>query len=179
MLLPKVAIKKILFATDLSEGARQALAYAVSLSNRYGAPITILHALEESAGVSAAVMYHIGPDLWNEIKKKHEDTARNVIIAKQREDDPAVKEALHHYYNEVSQSFEEQAFTLEDVVVKRGRPVDLIVETAERRRCDLIVMGTRGQGGLTQMMLGSTAQKVLKRSKIPVLVVCPQPAPPA
>ncbi|MFZ0611579.1 MAG: universal stress protein [Desulfobacterales bacterium] len=177
MLLPKVTIKKILFATDLSEGARQALAYAVSLSNLYGAPITILHALEESAGVSAAVMYHIGPDLWNEIKKKHEENARNVIIAKQREDDPALKEALHRHYKEVSQSFEEQAFALDDVVVKRGRPVDLIVETAVRTRCDLIVMGTQGQGGLTQMMLGSTAQKVLKRSKIPVLVVRPSQVP--
>ena len=55
--------------------------------------------------------------------------------------------------------------------MKRGDPVDLIIETAEKMKCDLIVMGTQGQGGLAKMMLGSTARKVLKRSKIPVLVV--------
>jgi hypothetical protein len=45
MKLPKVDIKKILYATDLSEGAKYAFAYAVSLANTYHASITILHVL--------------------------------------------------------------------------------------------------------------------------------------
>nr|NJM03452.1 universal stress protein [Desulfobacula sp.] len=61
MILPKIKIKKILFATDLSESARQSLAYAVSLSNLYGAGITIVHALEETQGMEAAIAYHVGP----------------------------------------------------------------------------------------------------------------------
>ena len=171
MFLPKIVIKKILFATDLSENARQALAYAVSLSNLYGAGVTILHALEDSPGISAAIMYHIGPEQWAAIQKQQEESARQIIIGKQREDSPAVKEALTGFFKNLAQNFENQRFVLDEVVIQRGNPVDLIIDTAQSRNCDLIVMGTQGHGGLAQMMIGSTAQKVLKRSRTPVLVV--------
>ncbi|MFH1154780.1 MAG: universal stress protein [Pseudomonadota bacterium] len=171
MILPKVDIKKILFATDLSETSRQALAYAVSLSNHYNAGITILHALEDSPGISAAIMYHVGPEQWAEIQKRHEDNARARIIAKRKEDDPAMKEALVKVYEKAARDYENQSFTLEDIVVRKGNPVDLIIETAEDLNCDLIVLGTQGHTLLAQMMIGSTAKKVLKRSTIPVLVV--------
>jgi nucleotide-binding universal stress UspA family protein len=55
--------------------------------------------------------------------------------------------------------------------VTRGKPVDVIVKTAEERNCDLIVMGSYGHGGLAGAIMGSTAQRVLRRSKRPVLVV--------
>ncbi len=47
MELPKVEVKKILYATDLSESARRAFAYAVSLANLYQAKITFLHVMSE------------------------------------------------------------------------------------------------------------------------------------
>jgi len=47
MTLPKVEIKKILYATDLSESARYAFAYALSLANLYGARITFVRVLRE------------------------------------------------------------------------------------------------------------------------------------
>jgi nucleotide-binding universal stress UspA family protein len=171
MILPKIEIKKILYATDMSESARQALAYAVSLAGLYKAGITIVHVLEESAGMEASVMYHVGPERWAEIKKQHENNARSAIIGKQREDSPAMKAALKEIYQGVPDKFENQSLNFDDVVVKRGNPVDVIIDTAEKKRCDLIVLGTHGHGGLAKMMLGSTAQKVLKQSKVPVLVV--------
>ncbi len=171
MILPKIVVKKILYATDLSENARPALAYAVSLANLYGAGITIFHALDESQSMEASVMYHVGAERWAEIKKQNEENARKAIIAKKREDDPVMKAALKSFYKDVAENFENQTFQLDEVVVKRGDPVDLIIEVSEKIKCDMIVMGTQGQGGLAKMMLGSTAQKVLKRSKIPVLVV--------
>ncbi len=171
MILPKIQIKKILYATDLSESARHALAYAVSLANLYGVGITILHVLEENPGIDAAVRANVSAEQWAEIKKEREDSARNAIIAKQHEDDPKMKEILKKFYHNVSDNLENQSFVLDEMVVKRGYPVDMIIETAENRNCDLIVMGTQGHGGLAQMIIGSTAQKVMKRSKIPVLVV--------
>ena len=171
MILPKISIKKILFATDLSVYARQALAYAVSLSRLYGAGITLVHALEEFKGVEDTIMHHIGPERWVKIKKENEESARKIIIAKKREEDPAIKDAFKQFYKNVSENFENQTFVLDEVVVKRGRPVDLIIKTAETRECDIIVMGTQGHGGLTQMLIGSTAKKVLQQAKIPVLVV--------
>jgi len=47
MILPKVDVKKILYATDLSENARYAFAYAVSLADLYNAALTIIHLLPE------------------------------------------------------------------------------------------------------------------------------------
>jgi len=52
-----------------------------------------------------------------------------------------------------------------------GRPADLILETARQSRADLIVMGTRGMGGVSRMLLGSTAEAVVTGAKIPVLAV--------
>ena len=171
MILPKIKIKKILFATDLSEPARQSLAYAVSLSNLYGAGITIVHVLEESQGMEAAVAYHVGAEAWARIKRKQEDSARSAIIGKQRSVDPGMKDALKQFYETVSENEENQSFVLDDVVVGRGTPVDVIIEAAQAKGCDLIVMGSHGHGGLAGMLMGSTAKKVLQQSKIPVLIV--------
>jgi nucleotide-binding universal stress UspA family protein len=52
-----------------------------------------------------------------------------------------------------------------------GSPHHAIVEVAKRRRCDLIVMASHGRTGLSRFLLGSEAQAVLSRVKIPVLIV--------
>ena len=171
MILPKIKIKKILFATDLSDSARQSLAYAVSLSNLYGAGITIVHVLEETQGMEAAIAYHVGAEAWARIKKKQEDSARSAIIGKQRAVDPGMKDALTQFYETVSENEENQSFVLDEVVVGRGNPVDVIIEAAQAKECDLIVMGSHGHGGLAGILMGSTAKKVAQQSKIPVLIV--------
>ena len=58
MILPKVDVKKILYATDLSENARYAFAYAVSLADLYNAAITIIHLLPEVPVLG----HHLLPD---------------------------------------------------------------------------------------------------------------------
>jgi len=52
-----------------------------------------------------------------------------------------------------------------------GSPAESIMEIAEVRKCDLIIMGTRGLGGLRGLLLGSQIQKVISLSKCPVLAV--------
>ncbi|NIW10608.1 MAG: universal stress protein, partial [Gammaproteobacteria bacterium] len=66
---------------------------------------------------------------------------------------------------------EGEGFTTDDIIVERGNPVEEIIKNAEERNCDLIVMGTHGQGTLADVMLGSTARRVIRRAKMPVLVV--------
>ena len=171
MLLPKISINKILFATDLSEYTLQAFAYAVNLSNICNAEITIVHALEDFKGMEKVMRQQIGRERWEKIKKENEEGARNIIIAKQREDDPSMKEALKYFYKNVSENFENQSYVLDEIVVKREDPVDLIIKTAESKKCDIIVMGTQGLGKLARMLIGNTAKKVIQNSKIPVLVV--------
>jgi universal stress protein E len=58
-----------------------------------------------------------------------------------------------------------------DMVVLRGNPEKLILETAAERGADLIVMGTHGRTGWERVMVGSVAESVIGESKIPVLAV--------
>ena len=52
-----------------------------------------------------------------------------------------------------------------------GEPADAIIKAAKAERCDLIVMGTHGQGALQRLLLGSVASKVIAQTDIPVTVV--------
>ncbi|HWR39196.1 MAG TPA: universal stress protein [Patescibacteria group bacterium] len=52
-----------------------------------------------------------------------------------------------------------------------GHPAEELIKYAEQERIDLIVTGTRGQGGFASLLLGSVAQKLVKYSPVPVLVV--------
>lgn len=171
MKLPKVDIKRILYATDLSENARYAFAYAVSLANLYGAVISIVHILQEvSDYLDSHVVGYIGKDQWEEIKNRHFEDARKIMIGKRR-DNVAIKEILDRFCKEVKADDSGLDFETDEIIVRRGNAVEEILKTAEERRCDLIVMGTRGLGTLAGAMMGNTARRVLRRSKKPVLVV--------
>jgi nucleotide-binding universal stress UspA family protein len=177
MTLPKVEVKKILYATDLSESARYAFAYALSLAKLYGARITFLHVLPEVSEVmDSHIIGYISEDRWEEIKAQHSSDAREALIGKKR--DSAAAKAVLDQFSEVDQ-FSEDAkngqegsdFLTDEVIVEKGNPVEQILKQAEDKNCDLIVMGTHGQGTLADVMIGSTARRVLRRSKKPVLVV--------
>ena len=58
-----------------------------------------------------------------------------------------------------------------EAVLKEGRPSTLIVEEADNRNVALIVMGSRGLGGISGLVLGSTSQKVADRCTKPILIV--------
>ncbi|MGD1969903.1 MAG: universal stress protein [Desulfobacterales bacterium] len=169
--LPKVDVKKILYATDLSENARYAFAYAVSLADLYNAGITMIHVLPEvPAMLDQTVIGYISEDRWKEIKSQQMDEAKEALIGKKREH-LAIKEALHQFSEDVKQQQAGAGFTTDDIIVLRGNPVEEIIKSAAEYNCDLIVMGTHGHGTLEDVMLGSTARRVIRRSKIPVLVV--------
>ena len=171
MTLPKVEVKKILYATDLSENARFAFAYAVSLADLYSAAITIIHVLPEvSQLLDQSVIGYISAERWDEIKSQQMNEAKEALIGQRREH-LAIKEALHQFSEDVKQQQKGAGFATDEIIVVRGNPVEEIIKTAEERDCDLIVMGTHGQGTLADVMLGSTARRVIRRSKIPVLVI--------
>ena len=57
------------------------------------------------------------------------------------------------------------------VLVPLGNPVEEILETANEEGCDVIVLGTHGKGFLKQTFFGSTAVKVLERTRKPVFII--------
>lgn len=170
MILPKVEIKKILYATDLSEGARFAFAYAVNLANTYHASITILHVLFEDQSIDSVAAFYIGQEEWVKIKKRTYEGAREALIGKKREN-VAMEEVLQKFSENVQAGSESQSFITDEIIVKKGKPEDHILSQAEERNCDLIVMGSHGQGALADTVLGSTARRVLRQSTRPVFVV--------
>ena len=168
---PKVEVKKILYATDLSENARYAFAYAVSLADLYKATITFIHVLPEVPDrLDKSVIGYISEERWEEIKSQNVEEAREAISGKRR-DHPAIRDALHQFSEDVNESREGKGFITDDIIVVRGNPVEEILKYSEDINCDLIVMGTHGHGTLADAMIGSTARRVLRRSAKPVLVV--------
>ena len=171
MKLPKVEVNKILYATDLSDNARYAFAYAVSLADLYNAAITFIHILPKVPGrIDKRVIGYISEERWEEIKAQNYEEARDAIIGK-RHDHLAIRDALHQFSENVKESREGEGFVTDDIIVVRGNPVEEILKYSAESNCDLIVMGTHGHGTLADAMMGSTARRVLRRSPKPVLVV--------
>jgi nucleotide-binding universal stress UspA family protein len=169
MKLTNIQIKKILYATDLSETAVHAFSYAVSLANMYGAGITILHVLAEFPG-EQFILNMINTDTWQEIKTRHYSEARDTLIGK-RKDRIAIKEVFQAFSEEANANAEDQTFVTDEILIKNGAPAEIIVQTAKERNCDLVVMGTHGHGVIADVLIGSTAKWVVRQSSIPVLVI--------
>lgn len=154
-------IKKILYTTDLSKNARYAFGYAMSLANRYGAGITILHVLEDvSPFADSLVINIVGEKKWKELRKTNETKVIETI-----------KERLENFCEEVSRELPECPFITEEVIVKIGNPVDVILNQAEVSGCDMVVMGAHGHGIIGDAMMGSISRRVVRRCKKPVLVI--------
>ncbi len=171
MKLPKVEVNKILYATDLSENARYAFAYAVSLADLYNATITFIHILPEvPSRLDKRIIGYISEERWEEIKAQNFEEARDAIIGK-RQDHLAIRDALHQFSEDTKEGLDGAGFVTDDIIVVRGNPVEEIIKSSEEKNCDLIVMGTHGHGTLADAMMGSTARRVLRRSRKPVLVV--------
>jgi nucleotide-binding universal stress UspA family protein len=169
MQLLNIQIKKILYATDLSETAVHAFSYAVSLANMYGAGITILHVLAEFPG-EEFVLNMIDIDTWKEIKMRQYSEARDKMISTKR-DHIAIKEVLRAFSEEAKTDAENQTFVTDEILVRDGTPSETIVQTAKEQNFDLVVMGTHGRGVIADVLIGSTAKWVVKHSPIPVLVI--------
>ena len=171
MKLQKIEIKKILYTTDLSESALHAFAYAASLANLSGATITMLHVLPDKQDKELSIVApYVTESQWDEIKQRNYQRAREALIGKKR-DNVAITEVLHTFSDNVKSESDNQPFVTDEILVERGNPIEQILETADKRNCDLIVMGSHGHGVIEEALLGSTARRVVRRSKKPVLVV--------
>jgi nucleotide-binding universal stress UspA family protein len=170
MALPKVHIKRILYATDLSANAKHAFGYAVSLANLYEAQLVILHVLTEEADLEEKLVGYVGSEQWEKIRKQQLEDARNALIGKQKQSE-TIRRVLNHFCNCATQEIDGQNVIKDETLIKSGDPVDQIIAQIDETDCDMIVMGSHGQGTLVDKMIGSTAEKVLRRSRVPVIMV--------
>jgi len=162
-----VDVKKILFATDLSESSRHAVKYACSIGNKYNAQVHAIHVVpdvldEYSSGTGINLSGSINKNKWNEFNRKNIETATKVIHERMKITSKKVLEEIPHC-----------PLSEERIIISVGNPANEIVKTAQDQNFDLIIMGTHGHGKFEELMVGSTASGVILKSKVPVLVARP------
>ena len=139
--------EKILVATDFSPGSNKALKVAISLARSVGAKIclcTALGAPDENCMVGGSYRPHL--DLCQEKE--------------------SAKSRLEDYAKEIGISD-----LLVECKVLSHRPSDEVPKLAKSLGCDLIVVGTHGHSGFKHFFLGSVAERVIRNSLVPVLVI--------
>jgi nucleotide-binding universal stress UspA family protein len=154
-------INHVLYATDLSENSVFAFRYAIHCAMKHNARISVLHVLEPlpaTAGALAEAMLS-REQLQTLRNDKRAHTLDQIhgrierICEKELPDDPECRARIA------------------SIFVSEGFAADEILQKAAELNCDLIIMGTHGKGFMANTFLGSTAKRVLRRSRRPVFVI--------
>ncbi|PJE55370.1 MULTISPECIES: universal stress protein [unclassified Marinomonas] len=157
-MLPK--INTIVYACDLDSKTQAAMELVLSLAKTHGAKVILMHAIEPlNAQASNMINNYITEEVRNAMRK-------DAITDINTRMDKLLAEFMEKYSEELS-SLE----TAPETLIVNGAPADSIQRIAKEKNADLIVMNSRTHGRLSQMIIGSTANKVIHTSSIPVLVV--------
>ncbi|MBK9387628.1 MAG: universal stress protein [Planctomycetes bacterium] len=148
--------KKIVLTTDLSQESWRALDVATSLASKCGAALTILSVVQDPAYFTMSELYGAG-NAFADIDRIHAE---------------AVKRAKEL----VGKHLESSGVKAEIRIISGINIPKMIVEEAEKIGADLLVLTTHGRSGLSHMLMGSTAERVVRTSSVPVLVVRSQSA---
>jgi universal stress protein A len=139
-------IRTILVPVDLSEPSKKALRYAFALAQQFDAKLILLYAVEPVATPDFA--YH--PLMI--------ETEKVVAAAEERLKKLCAEEVI-------------EPSRIEKTLVRKGVAHDQITDAAKSSKADLIVIATHGHTGLKHVLLGSTAERVVRHASCPVLVV--------
>lgn len=139
--------KNILIATDGSDLATDAARHGIALAKSLGAKVIAMTVTEPFYFYDANIPANLQPN-YVQAAQRHAKTILSALAA----------------------AAQTAGVSCETFHVEKGPPYLSIIETAQAKKCDLIVMGSHGRSGLGALVLGSHTQKVLTHSKIPVLV---------
>lgn len=143
-----ISIQSIVGATDLSAAARRAVDRAAMLAHQFAASLTLVHAVDAPALDQIRRWLEGGADAEHSILED-------------------VRVRLHALAGQLATRFEIEVGER----VRVGRAVDEIARVAEERAADLVVTGTLGAGVFGNRVVGSTAERVVRKSERPVLMV--------
>lgn len=147
-----MTFKKILVPVDFSPSSKLALDYALALAEKFQASIEVLHCWEVPA--------YLRPDLtvWSgEVSVTLADHAR-------REAEKGMQEFL-------ADSRPKSGGPALASRIASGAPYSTILTAIDETGSDLVVMGTHGRTGLSHLVLGSVAEKVVRHARCPVMTV--------
>ncbi|MCF6265647.1 MAG: universal stress protein [Desulfuromusa sp.] len=138
----------ILVAIDFSDSSDNAFQMALSMAKSFSARLLILHVINEPVDMRGFYVPHIS---FQKLEEEINEGAQKMM-------ESFCRQNMH--------GFED----FESLIVS-GLPYEQIIAQAEEKSADLIVIGTHGRAGLDHVLFGSTAEKVVRKSKIPVLTV--------
>lgn len=140
--------RTILFATDFSESSDNAFIYARMLAKKFNARLLILHVISEPVDLRGFYVPHIS---FDKLEKEIEEGAQQMM-------DKFCQTNLKDYDNY-------------ETFIVPGIPYDEVIRKAVEDAADLIVVGTHGRTGLDHVLFGSTAEKIVRKSSVPVMTV--------
>lgn len=148
---------KILVGIDGSEYSRNAVNYALDLTSKYNSDLFLLAIVPSKVhhGDSSGVFGMVAPSYFEEYKKEAEKWFEEIIS----------------HINSSETSIDIRSKVKSEVITTPFSTAASILNYAEERDVDLIVIGTRGKSGLKKMLLGSVATDVVTYSYCPVMVV--------
>ena len=143
----------ILVPTDGSKVAENAVEHAIDIAAKYDATVHALYVIDTSAmdiGLGAEQVDRIRQGKYDEM--------------------PEIQERANAATSSVAERAAEHGLEVIESV-GAGQPHDRIAGYAEKNDVDMIVMGSAGRGGVKRVLLGSVAERTLRSTDIPVLVV--------
>lgn len=144
-----IEIKKILIPVDFSETSQAATLYALELAKKFNAQLHLLHVIEDPVVYMPMFESYTLPP--KEDFENFADTRLNNWILDQDKGDLDIQTSWVH-----------------------GNPFVDILKYAKREDVDLIVVGTHGRSFTAHLLLGSVAEKVVRKASCPVLTVRPE-----
>jgi len=143
-----IELKRILVPTDFSEPSAAAVKYAKAFAEAFGASLHVLHVLEDPfIFAPTSEGYAAPPEFYADMEKNARDRLGTVLS------DADLKKLKTQ------------------LALKKGSPFVEIVRYAKSEDIDLIVMGTHGRGPIAHMLMGSVAERVVRKAPCPVLTV--------
>ncbi len=145
--------KRILVPTDGSENAERAGEYAISLADLSGADIIVLNVIDT---------YYLASIVQPDVRESVDEELRT-----------SVKKAVERFEAKIEENkcngkCQNVKFK---ILIKEGKPVDVILKTIDEEKIDQVIIGKSGKDGLERFLLGNTTERVLKEAKIPVNVI--------
>jgi len=151
--LRSTKFERILVAVDGSENATRAVKVAVTLAEKFNAQLIICYAIQTPFRSFAQNGIAVPANLLTDYLSAAREDAKNIL-------DKVTRSAGTDRVKAV-RAVQENVFSV----------VEAIVNLAEKRNVDLIVIGSRGQSGFKKLLMGSVSSSVLSHASCPVLVV--------
>ncbi len=165
-------IQSILFATNLNKTCLPALEMAAVMATRHQATLVLMHVVEQMPEyIETRLKGLFGEQEYEDMVQKKSNTARAALIGKISASG-LVREALEQFCANAGIDDDACDYQAREIVVTGGNLVEEIIATSKKYNCGFIVMGAR-EGFLTDNSIGHTIKSVMRRSKIPVMMVPP------